>query len=212
MSALLRRSSAVSPCPPLMAIPMLAAIGGRRCRQPHRLAERVGEADRDRHRPLLVADVVEQDRELVAPESGGRVGGPERIRDATRHRDEDVVAAGVAKGVVEHLEVVEVDEQDGERLAIATPAPLEGVVDPIAEEHRFASPVRPSCSAWWRISSYRRAFSSAMAPSPASIVAIWTSRAPNTPDRSDISSSVPIGVPAAISGTIAMLRIPIDAR
>ena len=47
---------------------------------------------------------------------------------------------------------------------------------------RLASPVSPSCSAWCWISSYSRAFSSAIAPSPASIVAIWTGRGePKTP-------------------------------
>ena len=111
-SALRSRSSAVSPSVPLRATPMLAAIIGDA--SPRSIGSRSASARRiaiDRAR-LLVADVVEQDRELVAAEAGGRVARSERGRDAPGGRHEDVVAAGVAERVVEDLEVVEVDEQD----------------------------------------------------------------------------------------------------
>ena len=107
----------------------------RRVAQVERLAEGVGQADGDRQGAFLVPDVVEEDGELVAAEAGRGVARPERGGDPHRRgRDEDVVAARVAEGVVEDLEVVEVDEQDAERPAATAAAPLEGLDDPIAEE------------------------------------------------------------------------------
>jgi hypothetical protein len=132
---------------------MLAAIVGVASPEVHRLAQRVGQADRDRERRALVADVVEEDGELVAAETGGGVGRPERRSHAPARRDQDVVAAGVAQRVVEDLEVVEVDEQDRERPAVPAVAALEGLDDAVAEQDPVREPVRPSCSAWWRISS-----------------------------------------------------------
>ena len=99
-----------------------------------RLAQGVGQADGDRERELLVAKIVEQHREFVAAEPGRHVGRAEGFLDPPRGRDEDVVAAGVTKRVVEALEVVEVDEEDGEWPPVPTAAAVEGSPDPLPEE------------------------------------------------------------------------------
>ena len=57
--------------------------------------------------------VLGQDRELVAAEPGDQVVVADEAADPLGDRDEQRVAGGVAEGVVDDLEVVEVDEQDG---------------------------------------------------------------------------------------------------
>jgi len=47
--------------------------------------------------------------------------------------EEEQIASGVPEAVVDRLEVVEVEEQDGE-VAAAPLEPGEGVLDPVAEE------------------------------------------------------------------------------
>ena len=67
---------------------------------------------------LQVRRVVGQDRELVAAEAGHEVAVPDRAGDPLGDGDQQGVAGGVAEGVVDDLEVVEVDEEDrGDRLA-----------------------------------------------------------------------------------------------
>ena len=107
-----------------------------------------GDADRRSHLQLVAVDddrladgleqrlgdvlgdarlgAVEEHPELVAAETGGRVLGTEHLPDATGERDQQLVADGVAEGVVDDLEVVDADEQDGEparRRRPRTPAP-----------------------------------------------------------------------------------------
>ena len=60
-----------------------------------------------------VADVVEQERELVAGEPGDGVVRPQRGLQPSRHRLQQLVAARVAEAVVDDLEAVEVEEQHG---------------------------------------------------------------------------------------------------
>src|SRR5438552_11622633 len=99
----------------------------------HREAKRLGEAGGDRKRIRLVYDILDEDRELVAAEPGGGVGGSERRRDAAGRCREDLVATGMPMGVVQALEVVEVDEQDRDLPAIPATA-LDGVLDAVAEQ------------------------------------------------------------------------------
>src|SRR3954465_4521362 len=66
----------------------------------------------------LAARTGEQDRELVAAEAGDEVIGAQHSAQALGHHDEQAVARLVAERVVDHLEVVEVHEDDGE-LALA---------------------------------------------------------------------------------------------
>ena len=73
------------------------------------------EAFGHRHRAPQVGGVVGEDRELVAAEAGHEIRLADRPGDALGDADEEGVAGGVAEAVVDDLEVVEVDEQDGGR-------------------------------------------------------------------------------------------------
>ena len=69
---------------------------------------------------VLGVEVVAQDRELVAAESGHGVAGPDRGTEARAELDHELVAGVVAEAVVHELEAVEVEEQDrGRGLASA---------------------------------------------------------------------------------------------
>ena len=74
--------------------------------------ERGDEARRDGHRGAELRLVEQQDRELVAAEAGGHVAGADARLDAVGDRGEQPVAGRVPEGVVDVLEVVEVEEQD----------------------------------------------------------------------------------------------------
>ena len=63
----------------------------------------------------LVRDVLEQNRELVAAQPGNGVALAQRGAQARRDRLQHPVAGVVAERVVDVLEVVEVQEQNGER-------------------------------------------------------------------------------------------------
>jgi hypothetical protein len=78
------------------------------------------------HRPLGhgegrggVGDTVEEQRELVTAQAGHEIPGPDRGLEAGGHHAQELVAGGVAQGVVHVLEVVEVHEQH--RLGPAPP-------------------------------------------------------------------------------------------
>ena len=101
MSALRRRSSAVSANDPLIGHPDARGDGRDHAVDLHRLAQRVGEPDGDRQGASLVADALEQHRELVPAEAGGRVAGRRTPATPLGDGDEDVVATGVAERVVE---------------------------------------------------------------------------------------------------------------
>ena len=80
-----------------------------------------------------VAPVLEQDRELVPTQPGGGVGGAQAFLDPFAHLAQDLVARGMAQRVVDRLEVVEVHEQHGHRLAVAV-LPFDRVRDAVAEQ------------------------------------------------------------------------------
>ena len=98
-----------------------------------RAAERVEDPLGGLDRRLRVVDVLEQDRELVAAEAGGGVGGADARGDALGHLEQDPVAGGVAEAVVDGLEVVEVDEQHGHPDAVAQ-RPRDRVADALVEQ------------------------------------------------------------------------------
>ena len=87
------------------------------------------------HRPGLV----EEDRELVAADPGHGVGGPEAGGQAVGHAAEQHVARGVTQGVVDRLEVVEVDEGDGQAGAVSTMATV-GLAHPVGEQRPVGQP------------------------------------------------------------------------
>ena len=93
----------------------------------------VEDAARDADRGFGAGDVLDEDRELVAPEPGAGVLGAEAALQALRGDDEQLVAGRMAEAVVHGLEVVEVDEEDGEEVLPAHAA-LERVADPVREE------------------------------------------------------------------------------
>ena len=79
----------------------------------HRAGERLRDAAGQRDDVVLV-DVLADDDELVATEAGDQVSGAHRGAQPGRHLDEQLVAGGVAEGVVDDLEVVEVEEEAGQ--------------------------------------------------------------------------------------------------
>src|SRR5207247_8788650 len=76
---------------------------------------------------------LDQHRELIATHPGNRVADADRVPEPIGHGDEDLVALTVTEAVVDRLEVVEVEEEDGESLSRAT-HPGQRVLQPIGEE------------------------------------------------------------------------------
>ena len=84
---------------------------------------------------VLVAvrlDVGEQDEELVAALPRDHVGGAGRARQPSCDRAEELVAGRVPEAVVDELEVVQVDEEDG-GCALLSLAAVERVVQALLE-------------------------------------------------------------------------------
>jgi hypothetical protein len=81
----------------------------------------------------VVAGVLDEHGELVAAEAGHGVAGPHARVEPLRDLDEEPVAGGVAEAVVDLLEAVQVEEEDGHRGRLPL-GPLEGVVDPVLEQ------------------------------------------------------------------------------
>ena len=112
------------------AMPMLAEVKTSRPPMENGALERLLDAERDRVGLVRVADVVQQDRELVAAEPGERVALPQAGLEPARHGDEQFVAHQVAEVVVDDLEAVEVEI---ERREWAAGAPLLELFEPAAE-------------------------------------------------------------------------------
>ena len=93
----------------------------------------VTEALGDLHALALVDEVLAEDGELVAPEAGSSVSVPQGALETVGHGDQHLVASGVPEAVVDHLEVVEVEEEDSGQ----TLAPLEAAQrepEPVEEQ------------------------------------------------------------------------------
>ncbi len=102
-------------------------------------ADHVDQAIGDEPGVLGAGQVLDEDGELVAAEAGRRVARPEHLHDPLRDHLQQLVAAGMAEAVVHGLEVVEVEEQDGDRCAGAG-APGQGVLDPVREQAAVGQP------------------------------------------------------------------------
>ena len=90
----------------------------------------------DHGRLARVADVVEQERELVAAEAGDGVVGPQRRLQPARDGDQQLVADVVAERVVDELEAVEVEEQHrGAALGVAALGAADRLVEAVEEQH-----------------------------------------------------------------------------
>jgi hypothetical protein len=103
-------------------------------RDRHDLADAVG----DLGRLPGVADLLEQDRELVAAETADRVGGAQDVLYPAGERDQQPVADGMAEAVVDELEAVEVDVEHG---AAPGRIPLE-LAEAVLEAVQEQRPVR----------------------------------------------------------------------
>ena len=131
----LRSSSSTSP--------VRSAVGGRDAhRGPHedllalqgeRLLEHLHDALGHVGRLHAFLAVLQQDRELVAAEAGGGVGRTQTALEPLAHLVQQPVACRVTEGVVDRLEVVEVHEQDRDRLVLPH-LTLQGVRDTVVEQ------------------------------------------------------------------------------
>ena len=120
---------------------MLAEVKTSRPADRKRRAQRVLNAERDGVGLLLVAELVQENRELVAAQPGERVSLPQARLEAARHRGEQLVADQVAETVVDDLEAVEVEIQHREPAA-AGPCldRVEATPEPLHEDRAIAEP------------------------------------------------------------------------
>ena len=104
-----------------------------------RLGHRTEDPLRHGHGAVGSGDALDHHGELVAPETGARVLGPDRRADPLGDRDEELVTGGVTEAVVHGLEVVEIDEENGEEVPSARAA-LDCVRDALREERAVREP------------------------------------------------------------------------
>jgi hypothetical protein len=93
-----------------------------------RLVQGVEHPAGDRRRRLGVGDPLQQHGELVATQAGRGVGRAQAALEPPGRGHQQLVAGGVAEAVVDVLEVVQVDEQDGQ---VPLARPSQGVLDPL---------------------------------------------------------------------------------
>ncbi len=103
------------------------------------LLERVHHTHRHPHRVGGGRDVLQQDRELVAPYPRGRVGRAGRVLEPTRQDAQQFVPGTVPVRVVHDLEVVDVEVEETEELARSLRS-LERVADPGLERRTVREP------------------------------------------------------------------------
>jgi hypothetical protein len=105
-------------------------LGGAEDDGPGELGQdHLGHAVGDVHR----LDVGADHHELVAAEAGDGVGAPARFGQTVGQLPQGQVADGVAVQVVDGLEAVEVDEEDGQGAVVAA-TDGQGLVDPVVEQ------------------------------------------------------------------------------
>ena len=63
---------------------------------------------------LLVLHISQQHRELITAEACDGIAGPQRRGDPGSDRHQQLVAHLMAKGVVDRLEIIQVEEEDGD--------------------------------------------------------------------------------------------------
>ncbi len=87
--------------------PQLAPVDDERCPQPG------AEPRRDARRLRQFDPLTEQDREFIATEPRQRIAVAQRALQASRRRDQQLIPDGVAEAVVDRLEAIEIEEEDG---------------------------------------------------------------------------------------------------
>jgi hypothetical protein len=80
-----------------------------------------------------IDDVLDDDQKFVATESANGVRFSHQSAQAPRHLAEDAIADLVAEGIVDVLEAIEVDEQDGQSGLVAV-GTLQGLVQSVAKQ------------------------------------------------------------------------------
>jgi hypothetical protein len=81
----------------------------------------------------VAANVLDDNQELVTAEAANRIGFPHQPAEPPGHLAENAIADLVAKGVVDVLEAVEIDEQHGQS-CLVTVRTLHGLVQSVAEQ------------------------------------------------------------------------------
>ena len=102
-------------------------------------AERLGDAVRNTERVAVPVELLAEDRELIAAQPGHGVVRSDSGTDADRRLTECGIAGGMAEAVVDALEAVDVDEQDGHASLRVAPA-LQGVLEAVIEEQPVRQP------------------------------------------------------------------------
>src|SRR5208282_4429309 len=97
------------------------------------LGERGTDLVGDGHRVLGPRDVVEEDREFVPSHPAGGIRVANRRAEAPRDLEEEVIPGVVSVMVVDRLETVQVDEEEGEA-PLLPPGPGHGTLEPIEEQ------------------------------------------------------------------------------
>ncbi len=115
-----------------------------------------GEAGTDRIPEILHVprrDVGDEDGELVPTEPAQHRRPGQGLTQHPRQRDEEAVADEMAEAVIDALEAVDVEEQQGAR---PRPGPAQAASARLSKARRLKAPVRGSRSASAAISSSRR--------------------------------------------------------
>jgi hypothetical protein len=73
------------------------------------------------------------DGEFVASETGERVPGPQKVRQAAGHLLDEIVAGRMPVGIVDVLEAVEVEEVDGDA-ALHPAEAADLVIEPLGKD------------------------------------------------------------------------------
>jgi hypothetical protein len=82
-------------------------------------ADDAEDALRERPQRAFVRALLDQDSELVAADPGAKLGAAELTLDASGERPEQLVPRRMTEGVVDGLEVVEVQEDESRPLGVA---------------------------------------------------------------------------------------------
>jgi hypothetical protein len=107
--------------------------------QGERLAERAQKLLGDHDGVGELTDLRQEHPELVGPESGHGVLGPDGSLEARGHLEEQLVAHLGAQAVVHLLEVIQVEHQHADA-ALPSLTPSQGLTDPVSEQHVVGEP------------------------------------------------------------------------
>ena len=132
---------------PAIAIPTLTPDDDRPALELDRSPQLGRQALGGRNGVVDAVDAIEQHRELVAALSRRDVAGPDRADESVGDFDQQPVAGAVTQRVVDDLEVVEVEEQEGDLRPASRRRLASARSTWSLNRTRFASPVSGSWSA-----------------------------------------------------------------